>query len=141
MAVKKANGAAKKTYILELKGGDTRKITIPAHWRLTYGNVLPYQGKDARHQMEHRIALRVYDGSKDNLRAVYTDVVAFRDADIGTLEKRVKVQRRNIQRATPHGAKDFAIEARMTQWVDPDNESNEEDVPGEFLHLPPGAED
>lgn len=137
MPVKKASGAT-KTYVLELKNGNTRKITVPAHWKLTYGNVVPFEGKGAR-TGEHRIALRLYDGSKENLRAVYTDVVSFRDSDIGMLERRTKVQRKTMQRATEKGMKDFNIEARMTQWVDPDNE-DDGDAPSEFLQLPAGAE-
>lgn len=110
-----------KTYVLELKNGDTRKITVPAHWKLTYGNVVPYQGKDARGG-EARIALRLYEGNKENLRAVYTDVVAFRDADIATLEKRTSVKRQARVERTEDGDRDVVVEARMTEWVDPDKE-------------------
>jgi len=121
---RKASGeAATKTYILELKNGDTRKITVPAHWKLTYGNVVPYAGKDQmRGGGESRVALRLYDGTKENLRAVYTDVVSFRDVAIGTLEKRTQVQRKASQRATDKGMRDVIVEARVTEWVDPDNE-------------------
>ena len=132
MAAKKVSGAT-KTYILELKNGDTRKITVPAHWKLTYGNVVPYQGKDAR-QGEARIALRLYDGSKDNLRAVYTDVVSFRDSSIGTMEKRTQVQRKASQRQTDKGLRDVIVEARVTEWVDPDNEESG-GVPSDFQRI------
>ena len=129
-----AKATTDKTYILELKDGDTRKITIPATWKLTFGNVVPYQGKEARHG-EYRVALRIYEGSKDNLRAVMTDVVSVRDASIQILEKRTKVQRQGTQKRTAQGMKDVIVEARVTEWVDPDNEKADA-VPSEFLSLP-----
>lgn len=129
-----------KTYILELKNGDTRKITVPAHWKLTYGNVVPYQGK-GHNPGEARIALRLYDGSKENLRAVYTDVVSFRDAEIGTLEKRTQVQRKASQRNTDKGMRDVIIEARVTEWVDPDKEDGSGPVPSEFKQIGRVGED
>lgn len=119
---KKATG--NRTYILNLKNGDERKITFPAHWKLTFGNVLPYQGKDQRNQVEHRIALRIYGDSKEDLRGVMLDVVSFRDAGIGILEKRTSVQRKGATLRTEHGAKDVIYEARMTEWVDPDKEDS-----------------
>lgn len=129
--------AATKTYILELKNGDTRKITIPAHWKITYGNVVPYQGKGS-HSGEHRVALRLYDGSKENLRAVMTDVAAIRDESIKVLERRTSVKRQAAQKKTSQGMKDIVIEARMTEWVNPDAE--EDDPPQEFVSLPKAKE-
>lgn len=111
-----------RTYILELKNGEIRKMTFPSNWKLTFGNVLPYQGKDQKNSMEHRIALRVYGGSKEDLRAVMMDVVSFRDASIDVLERRTSVQRKGAQVKTEHGNKDVVYEARMTEWVDPDKE-------------------
>jgi len=116
---KKATTA--KTYYLYLKNGDVRKITIPGHWKMTFGNVIPYQGKDGRHG-EARIALRLYDGNKDNLQAVYMDVVSFQNADITTLEKRTTVNRKARQEEGDSGLRDVVVEARVTEWVDPNNE-------------------
>lgn len=122
MAAKKASDAT-KTLILDLKNGNTRKITVPSHWRVTFGNVIPYQGNDAR-QGEARIALRLYEGNKDNLRAVYTDVVSFQDESIATLEKRVSVQRKNHQEEDPGGSvRDVVVEARVTEWVNPHSDA------------------
>lgn len=128
----RATAVATKTYILELKNGDTRKITVPAHYKLTFGNVIPYEKNGAR-QGEARIALRLYDGSKENLRAVYTDVVSFRDAAIATLEKRTQVQRKASQKQTDKGLRDVIVEARVTEWVDPDNEDTT--VPASFQQI------
>lgn len=119
---KKAASGETRTYVLELKNGEIRKMTFPANWKLTFGNVLPYQGKDQKNSVEHRIALRIYGDSKEDLRGVMMDVVAFRDASIGVMERRTSVQRKGAQVQTEHGKKDVVYEARMTEWIDPDKE-------------------
>ena len=120
-----------KTYILELKGGNIRKITIPEKWKLTYGNVVPYQGKGS-HNGEHRVALRLYDGT--NLRSVMTDVVSFRDTSFTIMERRTETKKQTLKRESPQGSKDVVVEARVTEWVNPDNEADQE-TPPEFLRI------
>lgn len=123
-----------KTYILELKNGDTRKITIPASWKMTYGSVVPYTTRNERPGTHADYALRLYEGSKENLRAVMTDVVAIRDASIQLMEKRTTVQRKQAQKSTAQGGRDVVVEARITEWVDPDNE-DQGVTPKEFLKI------
>lgn len=125
-----------KTYILELNDGNTRKITVPSHWKLTFGSVVPFTSRNAGHyDTSHRVALRLYEGSKENLRAVMTDVVSIRDADIVISEKRTSVKRQAAQKQTSQGMKDIVVEARVTEWVNPDDDA-ERPVPDEFLRLP-----
>lgn len=127
-----------KTYILELKNGDTRKITVPSTWKMTYGSVVPYTTKNDRPGAHSDYALRLYEGSKENLRAVMTDVISIRDASINVMEKRTTVQRQGAQKRTAHGMKDVVVEARVTEWVDPDKEDTAAD-PNEFLKQLPDA--
>jgi len=125
-----------KTYILTLKGGDIRKITIPNDWKITFGNVIPYQGKDARvSNGEYRIALRIYGKSKDDLRAVMMDVVSFREDSFYVMEKRTTVQLKAAQKQTSASMKDVVVEARVTEWVNPDKEEDSKHSE-EFLKLP-----
>lgn len=130
-AAKKA--ADDKTYILELKDGNTRRITIPGHWKLTFGQLVPHTLRETSGRSS-QVALRIYEGSKENLRAVMTDVVAIRDAGISIMEKRTSVQRKASTKQTDKGMKDVIIEARVTEWVDPDNE-DATDPPAEFKSL------
>lgn len=132
---------ATKTYILELTDGNTRRITIPAHWKLTFGSVVPFTSRNAGHyDTSHRVALRMYEGNKENLRAVMTDVTSIRDADIVISEKRTSVKRQAAQKQTSQGMKDIVVEARVTEWVNPDDDA-ERPVPEEFLKLPGGVKD
>lgn len=134
---KKAEGH--KTYILNLKNGNTRKITIPAHWKMTFGSLVPYEIR-GNNPDRSAVALRLYEGNKENLRAVMTDVVSIRDADIQLIEKRTSVQRKAAQKSTPQGMKDVVVEARMTEWVDPDADEDTH-TPNEFLKLTNGNEE
>jgi hypothetical protein len=127
----KANGGD-KTFILELKNGDTRKITIPANWKLTFGQLIPHTLRET-HGASSQVALRIYEGSKENLRAVMTDVVAVRDASIAVLERRTTIQRKAAQKHSSQGGRDVVVEARITEWVDPDHEDTS--TANEFLKL------
>src|SRR5690349_1767028 len=100
-----------KTYILELIGGNLRRITVPDTWKLTFGPTVPYSGKGS--SVSDKVCLRFYEGSKDNLRAVFTDVRAFRDADMEIMERRTEVKRQVVQKASAGGMKNVEVEARV----------------------------
>lgn len=138
MATKKEIG--KKTYILNLKSGNVRRLTIPADWKLSFGQIVPFAGRGLHNEHHSGVALRIYERTKDNLRAVMTDVISIRDASIDVLEKRTSVKRQAAQKQTPQGMKDVVVEARMTEWVDPDKEGDDT-PPDEFLKLPGGKDD
>lgn len=122
-----------KTYILELKGGKQRKLEVPEDWKVTFGPLIPGERGG-----NGTLALRFYEG-KDKQRAIFTDVQSFRDASIPILEKVTRTQSKRHTKNTPEGAKDFIVEARMTEWRDPD--SPEDTMPhDEFLALP-GSDD
>lgn len=132
----KSPAVSTKTYILELKNGNTRKITIPSNWKMTYGQLVPH----AERGQGGGVALRLYEGNKENLRAVMSDVVAIRDSSISIVEKRTSVQRKAAKKQTHQGMKDVVVEARVTEWVDPDAE-DEGETPAEFLALPKSADE
>jgi len=135
MAIKKSAGT-EKTFILTLKNGNVRKITIPATWKMTFGSLVPYSRDRNGHQDPNSggAALRLYEGNKENLRAVMTDVISIRDASIEMMERRTSTQRKVAQKSTPHGTKDVMVEARITEWVNPDAEGEDDDS-NEFLKL------
>lgn len=141
MATKKQTDP-KKVFILTLKNGNVRKITIPATWKLTFGSLVPYSTdrNGRRDDNSGGAALRLYEGTKDNLRAVMTDVISIRDASIEMMERRTSTQRKTAQKQTPQGMKDVMVEARVTEWVNPDAEGDDAGL-NEFLQLTaPGSE-
>lgn len=122
-----------KTFILELKDGNVRKLTIPASYKLTFGQLVPHTLRDTNGRTS-QVALRIYEGSKENLRAVMTDVVAIRDASIEVTERRTTIQRQAAQKQTAHGMKDVVVEARVTEWINPDAQPDDSQ-PNEFLKI------
>lgn len=116
-----------RTYILQLLDGGKRKLTIPATWKITFGNVLPYNKTsntggpyDPPHGWQSRIVLRVYEGSKDNLRAVMHDVLSFHEENVVILESRPKkVTTARLKEID--GKQDVELkEVGIDEWFDPD---------------------
>jgi len=115
----------KKTYILELNNGNLRRVTVPANWTLTFGPTIPFAGKGSVSPGNGGTALRFYtDKDKKEARAAFTDVRAFRDADIEIEERRTEVQRKVVEQEGPGGMHNVEVEARITQWVNPDTEQS-----------------
>lgn len=119
---KKTDGT--KTYILDLNNGNMRRVEVPASWKLTFGPTIPYTGKNGMVPVSQGgTALRFYEGNKENLRAVFTDVRAFRDSSVPVMEKRTETQKKVIKKASAGGMHDVHVEARVTEWVNPDDET------------------
>lgn len=114
------NTDEKVTYVLTLKSGALRRVEVPAHWKITFGALIPYTSKSSYSSTP---ALRFYEGNKENLRAVFTDVESFRVlGDMQITERRTDVQRKVVQRQDAGGLKNVIVEARTTEWLDPDDE-------------------
>lgn len=118
-----------RTYLLELMDGGRRKLTIPAAWKITFGNVLPYNKTsnvggpyEPPHGWQSRIVLRVYERSKDNLRAVMHDVLSFREESVGVMEGRpTKVTTAKIKLVD--GRQDVVMRhVEVGEWFNPDVE-------------------
>lgn len=74
---------ATRTYILDMENGDKKEVTVPANWKLTFGMLVPRVGG---HGNGHGVALRFYEGNKENLRAVMVGVTSLRDKSMGVVE-------------------------------------------------------
>ena len=71
-----------KTYILTFIDGKQKSITIPATWFVTYGPLVPNMKAIPSYGTKRFNAfLRIYE-SKEKQRAIYTDVIKFRDTSI-----------------------------------------------------------
>lgn len=116
-----------KTYLLKMKTGKEQRITIPEDWKLTFGPLLPGQNS-----INQRPALRIYE-TKEKQRACFNDVEWFRDEDIKVEEKITRTQGKKVCQAGPDGNRDVVVEARFTEWVDPDDPVEPKK---EFLELP-----
>lgn len=107
----------KRSYILHMIDGSERRITIPSHWKLTFGNVLPYipgsqhPSNNTISGFEYRVCLRIYDGAKENLRAVFKDVQWFHAEELLIETKDTKEVMSTEQRRLESGMMDVEIKA------------------------------
>lgn len=122
-----SKGTETTVYALKLKGGGERRLTVPTSYKLTFGPTVPYIKHGNGSHGDGTWALRLYDG--DRLKAIFTDVSAFRDVSIQVLEKRTRSKRQTVERNSKYGGRAAVVEATIETWVDPDNpdEANEEE--------------
>jgi hypothetical protein len=105
-----------KTFLMELKGGKLRRVTVPATWKVTFGPLVP---SEVRHGDVRTFALRFYE-TKEQQRAVFTDVVSFRDMSLEVEERVSKVKQKMVHKEAPGGRREMMVEARITEWRNPD---------------------
>jgi hypothetical protein len=106
---------SKTTYLLTMKDGDLKKITIPSSWKLTFGCLFPGSKGIAP---SGGAALRVYDGTQQ--KAVFTDVESFRDMGI-QIEERITTTKQETYTKQGDGAgKAVVVEAQIHEWRNPD---------------------
>jgi len=111
-----------KTYLIEFENGKEQKITVPESWKVTFGPA----SKGANHTTKNSggvyripLALRFYE-SETKQRAIFTDVVSFRDTSIQIEEKRTKVQEKDGYMECDGVKKATTFRASVSEWVDPD---------------------
>lgn len=111
----------KRTYILNMRDGTKQKITIPVGWRLTFGPLVP-GSKDGTTNGRDALVLRVYEGTKDNQRAVFTGVESWRDTKDLQIEVEQVQQKQQMARVDipGEGQQDVAVRMETRHWVDPD---------------------
>lgn len=116
MATKKTD-TGDKTYLMDLSGGRMRRITVPASWKVTFGPLVPKPSGDDRYQNK-TFALRFYEG-RDQQRAIFTDVLSFRDESLKVEERVTKTKQQVVHKDAPSGRREMVVEARVTEWRDP----------------------
>ncbi len=124
------------TIIMGCKNGSLRRVTFPANWKITFGSVNP--GGKVYDPANHGLCLRLYE-NKDKQRAVFTDVMWFRDEALPVTER---VTRKRTKRIGKHGTKNDNVvvaEMREHKWVDPlADEEDESAEDGNFAKLTAG---
>jgi len=111
-----------KTYIIEFENGSKKRITVPANWKVTFGPA----AKGSEHSSNGRglkmpMAIRFYE-SETKQRAIFTDVVSFRDTSIRIQEEKVRVSEKEGYMECEGVRKKTSFQATVKEWVDPDIE-------------------
>lgn len=111
-----------KTYLVEFKNGTKQKITVPANWKVTFGPAAKGNRGD-RTGLQMPLALRFYE-SEVKQRAIFTDVVSFRDTSINIEEMKIEIQEKEGYMECDGVKKKTTFQAKATSWVNPDNDAN-----------------
>jgi len=119
------------TYLITHEDRTERKITVPSDWKVTFGpaargaNRLGGPGSGV---VKVPLALRFYE-SETKQRAIFTDVVSFRDISIKTEVKKVKIQEKQGFMECDGQRKATTFQATTEEWIDPDELGNTPALP------------
>jgi hypothetical protein len=109
------------TYIIEFENHQKRRITVPSSWKVTFGPATAGSNKPTtgyNHKMP--MAIRFYE-SKDKQRAIFTDVVSFRDTSIIFEEEVVNTKIKEGFVEVDGVRKATSFSATTKEWVSPDS--------------------
>lgn len=110
-----------KTYIVKHEDGTERKITVPESWKVTFGPAVKGNHGNKYEKFKMPMCLRFYE-SDTKQRAIFTDVVSFRDSSISIEEKKTSIQEKDGFVECDGIKKRTTFQAKTTEWVDPDKE-------------------
>ena len=101
----------------------TFKIAVPDDAKLTFGPWAPPQKKsggwNGGSEYKPNGTLRVYQGSKENILACFSDVVSFRDLSMEYAEQVAKEEGATIWKSDHEGYVREDKISRKKEWVNP----------------------
>lgn len=107
-----------KTLLVTKKDGSEFQIDIPEEWKVTFGPAAVGMSKVmAGERMP--LCLRIYE-SETLQRAIFTDIVSFRDMSIPIRVKQINVQEKHGYVEFDGKRKQTTFQATTSEWVDPD---------------------
>ncbi len=101
------------TFLLEMKDGSQKKITIPSDWTLTFGALVP----GSQHNLG-KLGLRVRKGQSQ--KAVFQDVESFRDTSMQIEERVTTVKEETFYKGDGENKKAVVVEGKVHEWINPD---------------------
>lgn len=111
---KRAAKTGMKTLLVKDNTGEF-KVEIPMECRITFGPNVPYQRKGGYMDQQAGYSLRVYaSGSKDDLMAVFSNVVSFRDITIPVSKLVIREAGKSIWKSDEHG---YTAEESVTRDI------------------------
>jgi hypothetical protein len=109
-----------KTYLIEFENKTRKKITVPETWKVTFGpSVAGPQKPVPGYQHKMPMALRFYE-TAEKQRAIFTDVISFRDMSIEIEEEVTSTQEKQGFMECDGVRKATTFQAKTREWVNPD---------------------
>jgi hypothetical protein len=114
------------TYLIEKENGKRMKITVPETWKVTFGPAVKGFDRKLSGGPSYKVpmALRFYE-SETKQRAIFTDVVSFRDLSIPVEVEEVKVQEKDGYTECEGKRKRTSFQVKVKEWKDPDEEKED----------------
>jgi hypothetical protein len=112
---------ADKTYLIEFENGCRKKITVPEEWKVTFGPATKGVDHSGERRYKVPMAIRFYE-TESKQRAIFTDVVSFRDMAIKIEEEKVRVVEKDGFMECEGVRKRTSFQAATREWIDPDME-------------------
>ncbi len=113
--------ADERTLLIKQGDGTELQIDIPDTWKVTFGPAARGESAPSKgHGMKMPMALRLYESEKKQ-RAVFTDVVSFRDMAIPMRVKTVNVQEKQGFMECEGTRKQTTFQAKTVSWINPDD--------------------
>lgn len=110
---KAAESAKEETFLLLMKDGSQRKVTVPPGCSVTFGALIP--GQESNHG---RLGLRVWRGKVQ--LAVFTEVESFRSLDLRIEERITTTKEETFSKGDGEAAQSVVVATQVHEWVDPD---------------------
>ena len=129
--MKKKGVEKEKTYIIECEDRTKKKITVPASWKVTFGPCVKGTNSSTRERTggaKIPMAIRFYE-SETQQRAIFTDVISFRDTSIKIMEEKIRVQEKDGYMECEGQRKRTSFSAKVSEWVDPDTHQEQALLP------------
>lgn len=117
-----------RTLLITRRDGEEIQVDVPVDWKVTYGPAAVGIALSERNGKSIPMALRIYETEKMQ-RAIFTDVVSFRDMSIPIRVKKVNVQEKDGFMECEGVRKRTTFQASTVSWVDPDSSEPSENLP------------
>lgn len=115
------------TYLITHDNGDERRITVPSNWKVTFGPAAKGIRAGTGSNYKIPLALRFYE-AETKQRAIFTDVVSFRDLNIPIQIKKKSVQEKSGFMECDGQRKATTFQATTEEWVNPDADAPNYDL-------------
>jgi hypothetical protein len=109
----------KKTYLIEKEDGTRMKVTVPEEWKVTFGPAAKGVNSGSGPRLKMPMALRFYE-SETKQRAIFTDVIGFRDTSIPIEVEKTDVQEKDGFTEVDGVRNRSTFQVKTKKWVDPD---------------------
>jgi len=114
-----------KTYIIEKEDKTRVRVTVPEEWKVTFGPAARGSNSTSGRTLKMPMALRFYEADNKQ-RAIFTDVISFRDASILIEEEKTDIQEKDGFTECDGKRQRTTFQVKRKKWINPDDSISDE---------------